>query len=252
MTLPSDPEINGARSRIGDKSGFVLPAMLSLTVLAALLLAGLLQSARSAHDGAADMARRTAAFYAAEAGVARASLAIADAIADRKAPPATARYSIDGQEVAVAISDLRARMDINGAPSDELRHLFERLGATGADAQSLADRIEKARADKSLTGIRDEALKDIAPASLSACLSRHLSAHGGQTSEAAVSGETPADFGAAVEITATTALAHEQFAEVQAVVRATGDPERPFLTHEWRRRVRGTPDPITTCWRDAA
>lgn len=231
------------------KAGFVLPAMLSLTVLLALVLAGVLQAAREAHDGALDMTRRTTAFYLAEAGIARGSIAITDAIAERQTAPATQRFSVEGRDITVVISDLRSRFDLNASPPEELKDLFARLGASAGDAKTLADELSRAREPVALTGLRDTRLEGLLPQATVACLETHLSAHGGTTTKANAFERGPADFGAAFEITATTPLVREQVAEVRAVVRATGDPEHPFLTHEWRRRIRTSSTPADSCWR---
>ncbi|MBT9446197.1 MAG: general secretion pathway protein GspK [Hyphomonadaceae bacterium] len=235
--------------RRGDpRAGFVLPAVLALTLMAAMMLGSVMDAARRATESSGDMTARAQAFYADEAAIAHASLAIAQAIDSRTAPPATMLFQLDGRDVRVAIADIRRTLDLNAASATALVTLFERLGADATEAGSLAEAIVDARSTGPLTSLSDERLANSVPLARVACLESHVSAHGGAAVVEEVADAPPADFGAPYALAAATSLTGQLQATVSAVVRLTGDPDTPLLVHAWRRHVETDPSTPAACW----
>jgi general secretion pathway protein K len=127
--------------------GAALLLVLWVTVLLATLLVGVAAASRSHSQAALYGAERVRAELAAEAGIAR-------AVAGLRAPdlrhqwvpdgrPYT--FAFDGVKVRVAVVDVSGLVDLNAAPAELLRGMFQAAGVAAPQAGQLADAIVTSR-----------------------------------------------------------------------------------------------------------
>lgn len=127
--------------------GAALLLVLWVTVLLAALLVGVAAASRSHSQAALYGAERVRAELAAEAGIAR-------AVAGLRAPdlrhqwvpdgrPYT--FAFDGVKVRVAVVDVSGLVDLNAAPAELLRGMFQAAGVAAPQAGQLADAIVTSR-----------------------------------------------------------------------------------------------------------
>ncbi len=127
--------------------GAALLLVLWVTVLLATLLVGVAAASRSHSQAALYGAERVRAELAAEAGIAR-------AVAGLRAPdlrhqwvpdgrPYT--FAFDGVKVRVAVVDVSGLVDLNAAPAELLRGVFQAAGVAAPQAGQLADAIVTSR-----------------------------------------------------------------------------------------------------------
>ena len=124
-------------------AGFALAVVLWIALALALLAAGIAQITRSNFELALSAAARPQARAAADAGVARAILAL---LGETKSPVwrldgTPQRWLFDGITVDIAIKDEFGKIDINVASDEILRNFFRQEGLSEQDAETLSDTI---------------------------------------------------------------------------------------------------------------
>jgi general secretion pathway protein K len=117
----------------------VLWALSVLSLLAALVLAAGNLAYRNERNAQAQI--KAEAF--AEAGIARAVLAIVDTRAETRWPTdgSPQEFTFEGVAVAVSIQDELGKIDLNAADTKLLSALFRSAGVSSAEAEALAARI---------------------------------------------------------------------------------------------------------------
>lgn len=123
--------------------GAALLLVLWVTVLLAALLIGIAASSRSHATASVYGAERVRAAYAAEAGLARAIAGLrAPSLRDQWVPDGRP-YSFDfgGARVTVKVVDVSGMVDLNAAPAELLRNLFESSGLASGEASEVANAV---------------------------------------------------------------------------------------------------------------
>lgn len=127
--------------------GAALLLVLWVTVLLATLLVGVAAASRSHSQAALYGAERVRGELAAEAGIAR-------AVAGLRAPDVRQQwvpdgrpytFDFDGAKVSVAVVDVSGMVDLNAAPAELLRGVFQAAGVAAPAAGQLADAIVASR-----------------------------------------------------------------------------------------------------------
>ncbi|MEO6968819.1 MAG: type II secretion system protein GspK [Rhodanobacteraceae bacterium] len=121
----------------------LLFALWSIALLAA-LLAGLAVGARAEGEAARNAYNQARARYAAEAGVARAVVALRVGDPARRWVPDGRgyRFVFDQAQIEVRITDASGQVDLNAATPEVLLNLFRAAGADEARAQALSDAVQ--------------------------------------------------------------------------------------------------------------
>ena len=127
--------------------GAALLLVLWVTVLLATLLVGVAAASRSHNQAALYGAERVRAELAAEAGIARAVAGLRAPDVHRQWVPDGRPYTFDfdGAKVSVAVVDVSGMVDLNAAPADLLRGVFQAAGVAAPEAGQLADAIVASR-----------------------------------------------------------------------------------------------------------
>lgn len=127
--------------------GAALLLALWVTVLLATLLMGVAAASRSHSQAALYGAERVRAELAAQAG-------IAQAVAGLRAPDVRHQwvpdgrpytFAFDGAKVSVAVVDVSGMVDLNAAPAELLRGVFQAAGVAAPQAGQMADAIVTSR-----------------------------------------------------------------------------------------------------------
>jgi general secretion pathway protein K len=139
------------RSRVRSRHGFALITVLWVLSILAVLAADFAAAARTTRIAAGNARSDARAIWAARAGLARATELLDRKIArnlagyDLAARGDTAlpeiAYELDGARVRAFALDARARVNVNRADAPTLARLFEVAGLPSATADSLADAI---------------------------------------------------------------------------------------------------------------
>lgn len=218
------------------RAGFVMPAMLAMLVVIALVTGVILETARRAEQRARMIEQRALASYAADTAIARASMAIADAIGLHAPPPGVLSWPLNGAIATVRIEREDSRIDLNLADAATLQHALESVGADETTARRLASAIVDRRAEAPWRRVASLADLSGMDGDTATCLERVVTPYGGaaheakeETKDAAAEWGVPYRMSVSVAPPSSSAMP-EAFV---AVVRLSGDPAHPLLVHQW-------------------
>lgn len=229
------------------RGGFTLPLTMalafSLMTLATAIVGMVVVSDRQAKAAASDVVTRTSLESAIEAG-----LFDLEQNGEPEAAAWTGRQTVGGRDVALTLADVRYKPDINQGAPDE-------IGGVLADA-GLRQRTLAAIAPPPGPDARRPAYQrfvDFTKAAQASpaeedCLRRRLTI-GRQGDTLAAPPDTmltpprdPLLVGALIDVRAETRDWEGRRQVLWRRVRYTGRPERPWLTHDWRRLSLGRAD----------
>ncbi len=236
-------------ARSDPRAGFALPAMLALIVVIALVVGGVIETARRAQMRALDIQRRAVDFYAAEAGIAAAGDAIAAAVEAHAPLPAALALDVEGRRVETRIDSEQDRLDLNAASGEALTAAMVTSGANDRLAHDQAEAIVARRQATPWRSAFDLAGLPSIDDAAAACLADVMTPHGGATAlREEITAQPPASLGVPYRIRAQVMTAGDRVAAVRAVIRLTGDPAHPMLVHEWRRTMEAATSQSAPCF----